>query len=244
MSSRTLQLTGVHFPRFSCQKDRVFSEVLLPVSAAQFCIGVSPGSKLDDKGGNKTAKFTVIIDHSISLSFGDIVQFGSSYEFFTLPMQLPFNLFRVFSCNNGREELKQAYFILAKSVTFGLKKPPKPSIIHLGDASKPRYIDLLYSFSSDGVLHCMDISQLFNKLLLTKLRQHFHIYTLIYFCECDCRANFQLGSSSSKDTYIHLHEDENAHFSTTMFDYELKNICHLIGEKKVLILIYIAFYNG
>ena len=38
---------------------------------------VTPRSKLDDTGGNKTSEFTLIIDHS--LSFGPVVQFGFNY---------------------------------------------------------------------------------------------------------------------------------------------------------------------
>ena len=67
----------VPFFQFSCQKDKVFLEVLLSVSPAQFCFGVTPGSKLDDTGRNKTAEFTLIIDHS--LNFGSVVQFGFNY---------------------------------------------------------------------------------------------------------------------------------------------------------------------
>lgn len=60
------------FPQSSPQKARAFSGVLLPVSTAQFCIGVTLESKLDDIGENKTAKLTFIIDRS--LSFGSLVQ--------------------------------------------------------------------------------------------------------------------------------------------------------------------------
>lgn len=39
VSSHTLQLTGIPFSRFSCQKGRVFSEVLLPDPLLSFALG-------------------------------------------------------------------------------------------------------------------------------------------------------------------------------------------------------------